>query len=91
MKIGGANSPTTNPNKLRKHGYGCVSTAMVWPGGHTRLVGLSHLVIPLYLLLVFPFQLQDLMKSPLIFGFNHLIWEDSFYRFSTSLICHNLC
>jgi len=36
------------------------------------------LVILPYLLLVFWFLLQDLMKQPLIVGFNRLIWEDTF-------------
>jgi len=69
MKIGGANAPPTKSNKPRKWGQSRISAALVWPGGHTRLVGLVRLVFWLYLLLVFPFQLQDLTKQPLIFGF----------------------
>ena len=51
--------------------YGQVAT----PGVAGDLLCLA---IHFYLLLVFPFQLQDLTKQPLIFGFNHLIWEDPF-------------
>ena len=77
MKIGGANAPPIETTKPRKRDFGSVFAAMEWPG-HSWLVGLLWLVIHFYLLLVFLLQLQDLTKRPIIFGFNHLIWEDSF-------------
>ena len=45
---------------------GRVSVALVWPGGHTQLVGAPGLVNSPYLLLVFLFLLQTLTKQPLI-------------------------
>ena len=72
-KIGGANAPPIKSNKPRKRGFDRVSAAWVWPGGHTRGGTPPCFVVWLYLLLVFPFQLQDLTKRSLIVGFNHLI------------------
>ena len=77
-KIGGANAPPTDSNKPRKRGFGRVSTARVWPGGHTRGVELPGFVIWCYLLLDLQFWVLDLTKRPLIFGFNRLILEDLF-------------
>ena len=77
-KIGGANAPLTNTKRQRKRDFGRVFAAMVWPGGHIRLGQLPRLKIFPYLLLVFPFLLQDLTKQPLIISFNRLIWDDSF-------------
>ena len=74
----GANAPPTKTKWPQKCGFGSISAAMVWPGGHTRLEELLRSVILPYLPLVFSFLLQDLMKQPLIVGLNHLIWEDSF-------------
>ena len=70
-KIGGANAPPTNIKRPRKRDFGRVF-------GHTRLGQLPRLEIFPYLLLVFPFLLQNLIKRPLIFGFNRLILDDSF-------------
>jgi len=77
-KVGGANAPPTTITKPRKRGLGRVFVALGWRGGHTQMVGLPGLLIRLYLLLVFSFQLQNLTKQSLIVGFNRLIWEDSF-------------
>ena len=74
----GANAPPTDSTKPQKRGYGRVSATWVWPGGHTRGVQLTDLAISFYLLLDFPFQLLDLMKPPLIFGFIQLICRDLF-------------
>ena len=90
MKIVGANAPPTVIKRPRKRYFGRVSAAMVWPGGHTRLVKLLRLVIFPYLLLVFPFLLQDLRKQSLIVGFNRLIWEDTFQSVFNPLICQDL-
>ena len=78
MKIEGANAPPTPLTKPQKRGQSRVSTAWVWPGGHTRGVQLPSLAIFFYILLNFLFQLLDLTKPSLIFGFNQLICEDLF-------------
>jgi len=71
-KIGGAITPPTISTKPRK----CCKAAFPQPGcdqvatpGGTA----PGLAIFLYLVLDFSFQLLDLMKLPLIFGFNQLI------------------
>ena len=70
MKIRGAIAPPTNTIRPRKCSFGHIFTAL---GGTA-----PRLVISPYLVLNFPFQLLDLTKLPLIFGFNQLIWEDLF-------------
>ena len=69
-EIGGANAPPNSPTMLRKRGFGRVSTARVWPDGHTLLVGLSGMSFYLYLQLVSSFEFRILTKWPLILCFN---------------------
>ena len=68
MKIGGANAPPNSLTKPRKHGFGRVSAARVWPGGHTLLVGLPGLAFWLYLQLDFQFESEIVTKWPLNFA-----------------------
>ena len=77
-KIGGANAPPNSLTKPRKYGFGRVSVARVWPGGHTQLVVLPSFSICINLQLDLQFKSEILTKWPLIFGFNRLIWDDSF-------------
>ena len=78
MKIGGANAPSNSLTKPWKRGFGCVSAARVWPGGHTLLVVLLGFAIDVYLPLDLQFKSGILTKRPLILGFNRLICRDLF-------------
>ena len=76
-KIGGANAPPNSLTKPRKRGFGRVSAARVWPGGHTLLVGLPGISFFLYLGLDLQFSSEILKKWPLIFTSTDRFWEDS--------------
>ena len=67
-EIGGANAPPNSPTKPRKRGFGLVSVARVWPGGHTLLVGLPGFEFWFYLGLNLQFSSEILQKWPLIFA-----------------------
>ena len=67
-EIGGANAPPNSTTKPRKRGFGRVSAARVWPGGHTLLVGLPGFEFWFYLGLVLQFSSEILKKWPLIFA-----------------------
>ena len=77
-KIGGANAPPNSLTKPRKCGFGRVSAARVWPGGHTLLVVLPGFSICIYLYLDLQFMSGILTKWPLILGFNRSTQEGFF-------------
>ena len=76
-EIGGADAPPNSPTLPRKRGFGRVSTARVWPGGHTLLVSLPGFAFWLYLQLDFQFESGVVTKWPLIFASTDRFWEDS--------------
>ena len=77
-EIVGANAPPNSTTKPRKCGFGRVSAARVWPGGHTLLVGLPGFTFCFYLQLVFSFESRIVTKWPLILGFNRSILRGFF-------------
>jgi len=77
-KIGGANAPPTVikwPQKCgqikwsRKHSFGRIFAAWLWPGGHSLGDTPPRFAIQLYLVLDFPLQLLVLTKWLFISGF----------------------
>ena len=77
-EIGGANAPPNSPTKPQKRGFGRVSAARVWPGGHTLLVGLPGFSFCIYLQFVSSFDFRILTKWPWILGFNRSILRGFF-------------
>ena len=63
-EIGGANAPPNSPTKPRKRGFGRVSAARVWPGGHILLVGRAGFPFCFYLQLVSSFGSSMVTKWP---------------------------
>ena len=61
-EIGGANAPPNSTTKPRKRGFGRISAARVWPGGHTLFVGLPGISFCLYLGLDLQFSSESLKK-----------------------------
>ena len=78
MKVGGANALPNSPTEPRKRGFGRVSAARVWPGGHTLLVGLPGFAFCFYLQLVVQFESRIATKWPWILGFNRSILRGFF-------------
>ena len=75
MKIGGANAPPNSPTKPQKRGFGRVSAAWLWPGGHSR--GMVHPGFAFWFYFQLDFSLQlwncdkmafDLWLQPLDLG-----------------------
>ena len=77
-KIGGANAPPTTFKQPRKRGFGRVSAARVWPGGHTLLVDFPAFFCCFYIQLVFSFESSIVTKWPWILGFNRSILRGFF-------------
>ena len=77
-EVGEANASPNTPTKPRKCGPSRVSTARVWPGGHTLLVGHPGSFVWLYPLLVSSFELQLSTKWSWILGFNRSILRGIF-------------
>ena len=78
IKIGGANAPPNSITEPRKRGFGRVSAALLWPGGHSLLVELPGFAFWFYLQLDFSFKSGNLTKWPLILGFNRSIQRGFF-------------
>ena len=87
-EVGGANAPPNSLTMPRKCGFCRVSTARVWPGGHTLLVELLGFAFLALSSVGFLVYVRDCDEMAFSLASTDRFWEDSSQPVFNLLIVH---